>query len=488
MNRWILLAIVATVSSVVAGEAAERISVRSFGVEPDTRRNALPAVMKALDACRTKSDAVLVFPKGRYDFWPVLANNRDFYQSNTSHTGPMRCGILVEGMTNVVIDGQDSTFIYHDRISPFVVSGSARVTIQNVSIDWDIPLTAQAEVRAVNGRNVDLHIDPVGYPFEVKDNRIVFLGEGWTSAWWGTMEFDRKTRLIPPRSGDATLGGWGPQARIGKTAKDAVRLYDCGGCLPAVGNMLVLRHSERDHAGIFLRNSRDVACRNVNLYHSGGLGLLAQYCENVTLDHYNAVPNKARGRYLSGHDDGAQISNCGGLVSIENCEFEGLMDDPINIHGTCVKIIKRVAPDRLRARFMRDVLIRSNEFRYPCLSSLYQFCDGIISICPEIPRPDPARPFHRNIRIEHNSFDMFDRSLLYAFSVDGLSFVGNRVTRNSTVAPFHPRKDLLTFVACRNVAVKDNDIAGDVLSHSIRLEQMDKKEVEVDPGQRISAK
>lgn len=39
-------------------------------------------------------------------------------------------------------------------------------------------------------------------------------------------------------------------------------------------------------------------------------------------------------------------------VRIEDCRFHGLMDDPINVHGTSVRIVDRPAPDRLVCRFM----------------------------------------------------------------------------------------------------------------------------------------
>ena len=71
---------------------------------------------------------------------------------------------------------------------------------------------------------------------------------------------------------------------------------------------------------------------------------------------------------------------------------------------------------------MRNVTIRGNVFGAACLSSPYQFGEGVISILPEIPKPDPPFPFHRNIRIEGNEFHPSDYPVLYAKSVDGLTF------------------------------------------------------------------
>ena len=55
-------------AAVSAGGAPLTLSATYFGVRPNCRENAVPGVKKALDACRQAEGAVLVFPKGRYDF------------------------------------------------------------------------------------------------------------------------------------------------------------------------------------------------------------------------------------------------------------------------------------------------------------------------------------------------------------------------------------------------------------------------------------
>ncbi len=121
---------------------------------------------------------------------------------------------------------------------------------------------------------------------------------------------------------------------------------------------------------------------------------------------------------------------------------------------------------------VKDVLIRRNEFRYPCNSSIYQFCEAVISIDPEIPTPDMRHPYHRNIRIIDNTFHLFDYPILFARSVDGLVFSNNTLIRNTTYQPYHYRKDGITLESCKNVTVSGNHIKGDVLGKSIKLKGM----------------
>ena len=228
------------------------------------------------------------------------------------------------------------------------------MTIRDLSIDWDIPLSAEAVVEAATEEYLDLRIDDRQFPYVIENDRLVFVGEGWKSGWWDAMEFDGRTLQVVPGTGDAgCLGpGW-KDHRAEALAAGRVRLHRRFGRRPAPGNVLVLRHSERDHAGLFVVDSRDVVVENVDLFHSAGLGLLAQFTENLTVRGFRAVPSPAR-RVLSGHDDGVHVSNCRGLVLIERSRFHGLMDDPVNVHGTSVRIVGRPAPDRLLCRFVHE--------------------------------------------------------------------------------------------------------------------------------------
>ncbi len=127
--------------------------------------------------------------------------------------------------------------------------------------------------------------------------------------------------------------------------------------------------------------------------------------------------------------------------------------------------------------------IRGNVFGPPCLGSTYQFGEGIISIFPMIPKPDPAFPYHRNIRIEGNEFHPFDYPVLYALSVEGLVFSGNTITRSDYAAAHHSRKATVTLESCRGVRIEANRFVGDVLGKNIVLKGTAPSEVTIGPGQ-----
>jgi hypothetical protein len=191
-----------------AGDSVVRVT--DFGAEPDSRRNAVPAVARALAACRRLDRPVLVFPTGRYDFWPHHAAERDYHESNTTDVNPKRLAVLVEGFTSLTIDGRGSTLVFHDRMQPFTVDHSAEVTIRDLAIDWDVPLGAEAVVEAATHDSVDLRLDDRQFPYVIEKDKLVFVGEGWKDDWRDTMEFDVRTLEVVPGTGDAgCLGrGW----------------------------------------------------------------------------------------------------------------------------------------------------------------------------------------------------------------------------------------------------------------------------------------
>jgi hypothetical protein len=576
------------------------INVADFGLKPDTKENSIPAVMKALEECKKHPNSILKFEKGRYEFMIDPSHTREYFESNTTNDAPKNLAVLIDRCKGLTLDGGGAEFIFHGAIQPITVDNSENITIQNLTIDWDIPLTAQGKVVATSPKTIDLEIDVQQFPYEITNGKLIFKGENWKAESRWFMEYVAEKHLIALGTGDegCVRGDWNKYS-VEELKPGTVRMNGEFTRTPAVGNYLILRHSKRDHAGIFIQESKNVKLENVNVYHCAGLGVLAQFTRNLDYKNVKFMPNASKNRYFSGHDDGFQVSNCAGKVNISDCEFGGLMDDPINVHGTSVKVLEKISDRKLKCRFMHDqstgmnwghsndtigylenenmqtlgkgivksfekinrdeftieftdtvpleivagdalenlswspsltvqnckfhscrargllvstpgkVLIDKNEFessgsailiagdangwyesgavndvtisnnifKDACLTSMYQFCEGIISIYPIIPAVDTLKPYHRNISIVQNTFMAFDYPVLYALSVDGIKFVSNKITRSREFEPFHARKNCLTFEACLNVSVSRNVFEGDVLAKDIRIAKMDPKQV-----------
>ena len=111
----------------------------------------------------------------------------------------------------------------------------------------------------------------------------------------------------------------------------------------------------------------------------------------------------------------------------------------------------------------RDVVIRNNRF-VNALTSMFQFTNGIISIYPEIPDlASQTKYFHggdgKGVVIEDNIFETFDAPIVYAKSLDGLVFRGNKVIQNNDFKPFHWNTWRFLLDKVTNVTIENNDFS-----------------------------
>ena len=112
----------------------------------------------------------------------------------------------------------------------------------------------------------------------------------------------------------------------------------------------------------------------------------------------------------------------------------------------------------------RDVVIRNNHF-VNALTSMFQFTNGIISIYPEIPDLAGQQKYfhggegHPGVLIENNEFITFDRPIVFAKSIDGLTFRGNTIVQNEDFPAFHKNQTRFRFLRTKNVVIENNDFS-----------------------------
>jgi hypothetical protein len=100
---------------------------------------------------------------------------------------------------------------------------------------------------------------------------------------------------------------------------------------------------------------------------------------------------------------------------------------------------------------VRDVPIRGNTFEN-CNHGVWG--RAAIEINPEIAEPHQAASrYHRNIRIEDNTFHAFDGRLIFAQCVDGLAVRGNRVVASRAYPPHCPEGPAMDIRNCDRVTI-----------------------------------
>ena len=97
---------------------------------------------------------------------------------------------------------------------------------------------------------------------------------------------------------------------------------------------------------------------------------------------------------------------------------------------------------------VNSVIIRNNKFLDCCYGGNNAF---VIWINPRVSEMPEDKYFEKNITIEDNIFNSFDRPVVYAKSVDGLIFRNNSITPSGTYPQLRPDMPEFDIEHCRNI-------------------------------------
>lgn len=360
MRTSVVYAAILLASLTVSASAGEGrvVDVATFGAKCDGS-DTTPAVRAALDEVRRTKAAKLVFSAGRYDFWPDQAVERYLFVSNNDE-GLKRIAFSLDGIENLEIDGHGARFVFHGWITPFALDRARDITLKNFSIDWDRTFHNEGKVIEVHDDGLTLEFGEA-YPFQVRNGILAFT-EGRDSRerqigvrgteliypYGGLLEFDPKKRETAYMAHDY----W---AKSGVMAEDLgkrrVRIR-----FPKLtatpGNVLVFGPSHRDCPGFVISDSAGVALNSVDIYHCGGMGVLAQRSRDITLDHVRVTPSPGKDRVVSITADATHFVNCAGKITMSHCLFENQKDDATNIHGIYARVTRQFAPDEIEVKLM----------------------------------------------------------------------------------------------------------------------------------------
>lgn len=346
-----------------------RVRAADYGLLPGTGQDAGPAFRKLLGAAAP--GAVIQLAKGRYDVWHDSAASRPWQQSNSDPQTSRRYGILTEGLSRVTLDGAGSEFIFHGTQTGIGLAFCTNVTLRNFTMDWQRPELSQGSVLESGPDYVVVKMHP-DTPAAVENGRLVFPGEGWVQHGTSTMEYDPRTggpayqRDDLPPVGAATLVSPGV-FRLATKAR-----YQ-------VANVVIFRHGARTHAVLLVQRCQNTVLEKVDAYASCGLGFLVQHSDGARFTDVRYIPKPASGRLFSSRDDGLQVSGCKGLVEVNRCVFEGMMDDPINVHGTYLPVTGRADQRTLRCRFGQPQSIGQTWWADPGDRVDYVFRDSVLT-------------------------------------------------------------------------------------------------------------
>ena len=311
------------------GKRTFEIKVTDFAALPDDGKNDTPAILSAIEACRDKQNAKLVFAPGRYDINGGPMGQR----------GRLQPSLDVKNINNLTIEGNGAELIGHDYSTMFHFTECNNITINNLTVDWDpVPYTHGKVVEAQQ-EYVDIEVVA---PFTAQaglrtgslsgyDPETGLMARRYTYHY--QMRYDKTSELIRPGV-----------MRLFRSMKG--RHPDK---LPPVGKHIIVRHQVYGCQAFQFSKCNKVRIGNVNIYSNPGMGITGTVCRDISLRHIKIMIRPGSGRWMSTNADATHFTGCRGTIVMENCLFEAMGDDATNVNaGHYMVVADRLDDGRLR--------------------------------------------------------------------------------------------------------------------------------------------
>lgn len=299
--------------------------------------------------CGTEKDNItLRFLPGRHVFaYGNLATDK-LHISNTNDRPyqPKSIALRLDGMKNVRLEGKGAEILLEGKSIYMMADGCDGVTLEGLTFDYLHPTVCEFKAESIDGQTMDISIAP-DYGYELNDGKLTWKGPGWQFPLGGYM------KVFDPEQG-VFSGSFSPNGtRIEELSPGRLRVHYLSGS-PTLkpGQVVQNRDITRDCVGFLQRNSRNLKWKDCSIHAIHGMGVVSQFCENLSFDHLNVAPRKGSPRTNVTWADILHFSGCKGRIFVRDCLLSAAHDDAINVHGTHLRIVEQPAPNKVVVQFM----------------------------------------------------------------------------------------------------------------------------------------
>ncbi|KAK8895085.1 hypothetical protein M9Y10_023527 [Tritrichomonas musculus] len=313
---------------------------------PNTFEDQGPKLRRMISIARSNPGSTIFLEKGEYHFYSSGSLKMSFHTSNHDQPTFQPIAIPLVDLTNITLDCNGSTFYFHNLLEPILILDSTNVTIKNLHIDYWRPLFNEGTIVSADYFSTTIQINKTLYPYRVENSKLIFENEGFETSLIFFIIFDKDTKRILNGTADVYFKGSVTENSDG-TITLTQNIRDLGA---KPGDALCLRSYDKPYPGIVVYRATNTTLNNVQVHSAEGMALLAQRSENIHL--INSGVTYAEGRYTTTSADSSHFSNCKGDIVVENCIFEGMMDDSINVHSTSLRITEIVNNSCIKLQYV----------------------------------------------------------------------------------------------------------------------------------------
>ena len=244
--------------------------------------------------------------------------------------------IALRGVNNLEIDGTGTTLLMSSRQAILRLNECSGLTIRGLALDYNpLPFT-QGTVTRADDLTIEFDVHD-GYPDLTAEYQGApahfFSADGTRQP--GSNDFNQfQLEVLSPRHGCAHL-----KSKLPASLKP--------------GDLLALDLRKSGGSAVEIRGcSGPVTFEDVLLQASPSLCFVGRYCEGlvtfrrVTIRPGAAPAGATRPRLLSSNADGVNFVQCRRGPVLDHCDFSGMGDDSLNVHGFLFPIVRVLSPTR----------------------------------------------------------------------------------------------------------------------------------------------
>ena len=258
--------------------------------------------------------------------------------------GLRRCAVYLKNKNNIIIDGNGASIIVHGKMTPLLFDRCENITVKNLTVDYACPTMSEFEILSNSGGECIIKINPECL-HRIENGELIWHGETgtdgkpyWEDSYIGGRRhiklFDKEKEIAYDFNRNDL-----PFEILEEIDSNTLRikLKKSDADFPA-GCIAQTRNIVRDQTGSLFQRCKNLRFENLRVKFMHGLGMVSQYCENVSFVNCDFTP--ADGRTITSTADFFQFSGCRGKLEIRNCRARGAHDDYVNVHGTHLRIVE----------------------------------------------------------------------------------------------------------------------------------------------------
>jgi len=270
------------------------------------------------------------------------------------------------------LNGNEARLVNTALSSTLLISGSSRLTIRDLTIDYDpLPFT-QGTIASFDhaALQIMVKVDP-GYPDDAKF--LAAINDGFFKV------MDRRSRALKPGARDFLSPN-----RIERVGDRLIKVHlqwSANDTFPsqlpiAAGDVVTICNGSA-HA-IVVDNSLSTTFYGLKLLASPGMGILenggpgGMVLQNVSIVPGPRPAGATTDRLISTNSDGSHFITVERGPTIQDCTFANTSDDAVNVHGFYCYVVEKTAPRKYILTPKWDIGLMAGDAVETCESGTFR--------------------------------------------------------------------------------------------------------------------